>query len=188
MRIIAGTHRGKKLVSPEGENTRPTHDRTREAVFSALQTRLYGARVLDCFAGSGAMALAALSRGAAQALLLEKDENACRVIRQNIELTREEEKARLVCGDAIQLLQALPAQVFDLVFLDPPYGKGLIEQALKPLLSRRLLAEDALLVAETAAGETLLLPPEISVVKERKYGKNLIRFLAAVPCTEGDVP
>ena len=177
MRIVAGSLRGKKLVSPEGETTRPTHERTREAVFAALQAVTPGARVLDGFAGSGAMALEALSRGAEYAVLLERDEVACRAIERNIRDCRLEERARLVRGDALKILETLEAEPFDLVLLDPPYGKGLIEQALELLLRRGLLAEDVWIVAETAAGEALDLSAGFFVAREKKYGKNLVRFL-----------
>ena len=176
MRIVAGSIRGKKLVSPIGETTRPTHERTREAVFSALQTLVLGARVLDCFAGSGAMALEAISRGAESAVLIEMDQSAAQVIGQNIALCRMEKQARLLQGDAIQALEGLTGP-FDLVLLDPPYGKGLIEQALEVLTRRSLLSSDAVLVAETAAGEELDVPEGLSIYKEKKYGKNLVRFI-----------
>ncbi len=177
LRIVAGSLRGKKLVSPEGETTRPTHERTREAVFAALQAVTPGARVLDAFAGSGAMALEALSRGAESAILLERDEAACRAIERNIRDCRLEERARLIRGDALKILETLEAEPFDLVLLDPPYGKGLIERALELLLRRGLLAEDVWIVAETAAGEALDLSAGFFVAREKKYGKNLVRFL-----------
>ena len=177
MRIVAGTRRGKTLVSPKGETTRPTHERTREAVFGSLQLLVPGARVLDCFAGSGAMALEALSRGAAWALLLERDGEACKTIEENIRLTGMEDRAELRRGDALESLAGLRNTAFDLALLDPPYGQGLIERALALLALEGRLAEGAVLVAETAAGEALELPKGYCLWKERKYGKNLVRFL-----------
>ncbi|MDH3961098.1 MAG: 16S rRNA (guanine(966)-N(2))-methyltransferase RsmD, partial [Desulfuromonadales bacterium] len=133
MRVIAGTSRGRRLTMFEGRDVRPTPDRVREALFSILQSKLgsfSGIKVLDLFAGSGALAIEALSRGAASACLVEKDRAAELVIRKNLNLCKLEEKTSLHIKDALRCLQEFTAASFDLIFLDPPYSQGLAEQAL----------------------------------------------------------
>ena len=173
MRIISGEFRNRILVAPEGQNTRPTAERAREAVFSILQNRLYGSVVLDLFAGSGAMGLEALSRGSARAVLVESDRAALRAIRENVRKLRVEARAEILGLDFTAALGRARGP-FDLVFLDPPYGKGLIPQALKLLREQRLLASDALLVAEHE--EDLPRIPGYEVVKNRRYGRAHFTF------------
>jgi len=124
MRIIAGEHRGRRIESPPGLETRPMLDRVREAMFSTLGARLEGARVLDLYAGSGSLGLEALSRGARRARMIEKDPKALLVLRKNVELLGLGERAEIVRGDALRkdLWRPLGStEGFDLVFLDPPY-------------------------------------------------------------------
>ena len=180
MRVIAGTSRGRRLAVFEGRNIRPTPDRVREALFSILHSKLggfSGIRVLDLFAGSGALAIEALSRGAASALLVDKDPASLKIVRENLERCQLADRASVLAGDAWQVLQGLAAGSFDLVFLDPPYGQGLAERAVIEAGRLKLLSEHGLLCVETAAGETL---PEAAgpllCIDVRRYGSIMINF------------
>ncbi len=175
MRIIAGTNRGRNLISPIGLGTRPTADRVREAVFSSIGSRVFTARILDLFAGTGAMSLEALSRGALSAVLIEKDKSAAEIIKKNIALCKAQD-ARLIVADCFSVIPSLKGQ-FDLVFIDPPYNRGLLSKALIALLNTDCLSEDALIVAETSSSE----PEEICFehlfeIKRAKYGEAQIIY------------
>ena len=171
---------GSPLVSPPGENTRPTADRVREALFNILAARLDGARVLDLFGGSGALALEALSRGAACAVIGDKDPGAVNVIRRNaLSVLGEAElpRAKIVCRDYRALLASL-AEPFDLVFLDPPYRmQEAYGNAMAQMQQRNLLAPDARIVAEMAAGASVPLPSGFCTLDERKYGDTKLVFV-----------
>ena len=179
MRVIAGTSRGRRLTEFKGKNVRPTPDRVREALFSILQSKLgsfSGLTVLDLFAGSGALAIEALSRGAESAFLIEHDRKATTVIRENIELCRLGSQTKIIYRDAFVALKELPA-TFDLIFLDPPYKKGLAEQAATIISELSLLNVDGVICAETACDESM--PEQIGVLKrldQRRYGSVMIHF------------
>ena len=184
MRIITGTARGVRLRTLEGEETRPTAERTKEAVFSMIPFELVGRRILDAFAGSGQMGLEALSRGARTALLIDKNRSAAEIIKRNVELTRMGEKAEVVCGDAADCLKRRAGrEQYDIVFLDPPYKSELIKQTLNRLIEYKMLSENATVVCESGEPLTLLLKdaPEllekINVVKTARYGIAHITFV-----------
>ncbi|MGE3142251.1 MAG: 16S rRNA (guanine(966)-N(2))-methyltransferase RsmD [Hyphomonadaceae bacterium] len=185
MRIIGGTYKGRTLATPAGRATRPTAERTREALFNILahapfSPGLEGRRVLDLFAGSGALGLEALSRGAAFALFVETDEGARGAIRANIEALGLFGVTRLHRRDATDLGQR-PAGLsapFDLVFMDPPYGRGLCEAALQRLGSGGWMAPEALIVLEHGAEETILTAG-YETLDTRFYGAAALRFLRA---------
>jgi 16S rRNA (guanine966-N2)-methyltransferase len=169
VRIIAGTHRGARIFAPPGTGTRPTGDRVREAAFNLIGP-VDGARVLDLFAGSGAMGLEALSRGAAAAVFVEADRDACRAIERNLDKLALR-GATVLCQDVRQALsaEARAGKRYDLVLVDPPYG---MFASLQPLLARHLpslLAEDGLAVVETDAREGPGLPG-LSERTSRRYG------------------
>ncbi len=149
MRIIAGSARGTRLETLEGDNTRPTSERAKEAIFSMLQFELRERRVLDLFAGSGQLALEALSRGAQSALLCDASDKAAAIIRRNVEKTHMSERCRVRCCDHAALCRSLGGETFDLVFLDPPYAQHLVCPALRTLLDAGALAKDALIVCES---------------------------------------
>jgi len=165
MRIIAGSKRGARIAAPKGIATRPTGDRVREAAFNLIGP-VDGAAVLDLFAGSGAMGLEALSRGAASATFVESDRAACRTISQNLEklgLTG----ARVVCGDAVWALRQ-EGRAYDLVLVDPPYE---LWAALGPRLAdqlARVLAPDGLVLVETGSKTEPALP--LALRTSRRYG------------------
>jgi 16S rRNA (guanine(966)-N(2))-methyltransferase RsmD len=174
MRIVAGRWGGRRLAAPPGTGTRPTSDRVREALFSILGARVAEARVLDLFAGSGALGLEALSRGAAAVTFVERAPAARRALRANAETLGAE--AEIVRAEALKWLRAASgeARQYDLVFLDPPYrqAEGL-GAALSDLLPA-VLGRDALVVAESDRRTPLELT--IPTLDERRYGDTLIRF------------
>lgn len=177
MRIISGQARGRKLTTLPGDNTRPTLDRTREALFNILQTRVFDARVLDLFAGSGALALEALSRGATSAVLCDHSPEACAVIEKNMDAVRVREKAQLLRCEAGDALNRLAGRQFDLIFLDPPYHKGLVDEALRGIAAGGLLAQGGRICAETASDEGVDLPDGLALIDQRRYGKTLLHFI-----------
>ena len=181
MRIIAGRFRGKQLTSPEGDAIRPTADRVRESVFNIIASRLgpglEGVRVLDLFAGTGALGLEALSRGAASAVFVETDAEARGLIRDHIQEFGVAGTAKLLRRDATALGPAGTMGPVDLVFLDPPYGRGLGEQALAGLLAGGWLASDALIVLEEAADAEIALPQGFTLEDRRLYGAAAIHLI-----------
>ena len=171
MRIVAGTLGGRRIAAPRGRDVRPTSDRVREALFSILGARVAGARVLDLFAGTGALGLEALSRGAATAVFVDRDVSA---VRANLEaLGLEAEVHRC---DALAFVRA-GGGPFDLVFLDPPYKSA---SDLAPKLADTLpalLAPAAIVVSESDRRAPLDIPP-LEIQDERRYGDTLIRLHA----------
>jgi 16S rRNA (guanine966-N2)-methyltransferase len=165
MRIVAGTHRGRRIAAPKGLSTRPTGDRVREAAFNLIGP-VDDANVLDLFAGSGAMGLEALSRGAASVTFVESDRAACRTIAENLERLQLT-GARITCGDALWAVRR-DSRTYDLVLVDPPYEDW---AALEPKLAEhlpRVLAEDGVLVVETGARTEPSLP--LPLRTSRRYG------------------
>ena len=182
MRIVAGRHRGRSLRTPDDLAVRPTADRTREALFNILvsgrlsdENRLSGARVLDAFAGTGALGLEALSRGAAHAVFMENYAPAIEICRANIKNLGEGERAELVACD---VLHPRPApQPCDLVFLDPPYNQGLAEKALASLVKAGWIAPGTLVSLEMMKNEAFALPKRFEELDARTYGKARLVFL-----------
>jgi len=181
VRVIAGKLRGKTLGGFRGNAVRPTSDRIREAIFSALLSRMGSfeqTRVLDMFAGTGALAIESLSRGAALAVLFDDAPASQQLIARNLQACRLEESVRLHRGDAFKLLpKAASWGPFDVVFIDPPYGKGLAEKALLALTGAGLLHEGSWVVVETGRDETL--PEEVGSLElslQRDYGTSSIRY------------
>jgi 16S rRNA (guanine966-N2)-methyltransferase len=187
MRIVGGRFKGRNIAAPPGRDTRPTGERAREAVFNILDHApwtpgIEGRRVLDLFAGSGALGLEAMSRGAAFALFVETDAAARGAIRDNIEALGLFGATRIHRRDATDL-GAKPAglgEPFDLVFLDPPYGKGLGEQALSRLGPGGWITSDALIVLECAVDETPAAPG-FETLDTRTYGAAKVLFLRPQP-------
>jgi len=168
LRIIAGSARGRRIEAPEGRDTRPTLDRVRENLFNMLQGSVADARVLDLFAGSGALSLEALSRGAESAVMADRDREACRVIRKNTEALRFSDRARILQSEWKQTVQALRGEQFDLIFLDPPYAMTDLRDVMEAL--RPLMAEDCVTVIEHRADTGVMVPAWLETVKERKWG------------------
>lgn len=169
MRIIAGRHRGRKLTPPSGERVRPTTDRLRESLFNILAHRpefsFHGARVADLFAGTGALGLEAASRGAAHVVFVENHPASLDLIRENITSLHETGNCRVIAGDARRLPKSEAA--FDLVFLDPPYGKDLLPPALLSLVASGWLKSGSLIVAEQGAEEVIEYPDDFHEISTR---------------------
>ena len=183
MRIIGGEARGRRLFAPEGMDTRPTADRTRESLFNILNARLYGVHVLDLFGGTGALALEALSRGAAFAAIADVSPAAIRAIERNAEAVLKEERAsraRILRADYRQALRALSGQRFELVFLDPPYRMAeAYGESLRMLAAGGMLSEDAVVVLERQKDVALSLPDEFEIFDSRAYRDTVIDFVRA---------
>ena len=172
MRIIGGSARGRRLFAPPGENTRPTADRVREALFNILAARLDGARVLDLFGGSGALALEALSRGAARCVFLDENREAVNIVMKNCKNCGVFDRSRVNIGEAARFLSACREQ-FDLVLLDPPFHNGTLENIL-PIVDK-CVAPGGIVICESET--KLVLPAEVGSLqlkKQYKYGKVLL--------------
>lgn len=147
MRVITGSARGVRLKTPEGLLTRPTSERVKEAVFSVIQFEVEGSRVLDLFAGTGQMGIEALSRGAREAVFVDERRDACDLVRENLRRTRLSEQAQVVQGDFLSYLQTC-RKTFDLIFLDPPYRKEFLENALKSITEIDILSDRGIIICE----------------------------------------
>jgi len=187
VRIVSGRFRGRALVAPPGQGTRPTSDRARQAVFNILEHApwspgLRDARVIDLFAGSGALGLEALSRGAAFCLFVETDEAARGAIRENMDALGLFGAARVHRRNATDLgvRPGSAGEAFDLAFLDPPYGKGLAEQALARLAEGSWLKPGAICVVERGVGEAPLAVEGFEDLDARDYGAARVWFVKAV--------
>ena len=181
MRIVAGKFRGKQLTSPSDESIRPTADRVRESMFNILASRLgpvfSGLRVLDLFAGTGALGLEALSRGAEHVTFVDNGAEARGLIRDHIEAFGAAGITKLLRRDATALGQPGTFGRFDLIFLDPPYGQGLGEKALSELAANGWIAPGATVVWEEAAGAEVTIPAGFTLEDTREYGAAAVRFL-----------
>jgi 16S rRNA (guanine966-N2)-methyltransferase len=180
LRIISGDLKGRRLFSPKGIKTRPTADRLRENIFNIISFRVEGSLVIDLFAGTGAMGIEALSRGAASALFIDNDKEALNAIKKNIENCGLGDRATIAAIDIeknkIGIKHAFGAA--NLVFIDPPYNKNLIRPAMVNLSRSKSLQKEALLVIEHDSMETI--PEDIHCYKRddwRKYGKTLVSFV-----------
>lgn len=172
MRVITGSARGMTLKTLDGTDVRPTTDKVKEAVFSAIQFEIEGRRVLDLFAGSGQLGIEALSRGALHATFVDADKNAVKIVKENLEKTRLLANASVAQTDALAFL-TMTDKVFDIAFLDPPYGKGLLQKALAKVGER--IAEGGLVVCEHPFGEELEdAYGELTRQKEYKYSKTAV--------------
>jgi len=177
LRIVGGKHRGRAIAAPEGRATRPTSSRAREALFNILihaswrqdgTSPLVEARVLDAFAGSGALGLEALSRGAEHVTFLDNDPRAIRLIGENLRKLGETAAAKVVRADATRPPPA--REPCDLVFLDPPYRSGLAAPALAALDQAGWIAADAVVTVELALNEDIAPPAGFEMIDERRYG------------------
>ena len=177
MRIIAGEMRSRKIKAPEGMDTRPTADRVKEALFSILAFRLPGARVLDLYGGSGALALEALSRGADSAVINDCSPRACRAIRENIEALGCQGRARLLQlqdGAALAALEKA-GDAFDLIFLDPPYRMDALPVCAE-ILKKGLLRPDGVIIVEHGRETPPETPPGLVLGDRREYGAAGLSF------------
>lgn len=175
MRVIAGSARRVPLKTPEGMDTRPTQDRIKETLFNMLQYELADCIFLDLFAGSGAIGIEALSRGAKQAVFVEQDEKAVAIIRENLKATRLEDRAVIMHCDALSALRRLEGKYrFDLIFMDPPYNHELEKQMLSSLKDSSLIDKESTIIVETSLETSFDYLESIGFImeKNKKYKTN----------------
>lgn len=191
MRIVAGSLRGRAIVAPDGQGTRPTSDRARQAIFNVLEHAAWaepldGARVIDLYAGSGALGFEAISRGAAFALFVEIDDEARGAIRENADAYGVMGRTRVHRRSAIDLgvRPGSEGEAFDLAFLDPPYRKGLGEQTLMRLLEGNWLKPGAVVVFERGSDEPEIDTPGYERLDARDYGAARVLFLRVSPAAD----
>lgn len=182
MRVISGKSRGKKLVSLEGDNTRPTLDRVKEALFNIIQFNIQDAVALDLFAGTGALGVEALSRGAKEAIFCDKVPDAIKVIKQNVTNTNNLDKSSIINKDYNEVIEKLVEQnkKVDIVFLDPPYKTNLAIESLQKIIMSDLLTEDGIVVIETDdinKEQEILKIEKVEIFDKRKYGSVWLIFI-----------
>jgi len=182
LRIISGRLKGKKIASIPGLSTRPTSDKVREAIFSIIGHQIEGTSFLELYAGTGAIAIEAVSRGADKTVMIENGQAAAETIRKNIEHCGISDRAKLIKWDIEQNLNCIKNMdsKFDMVFLDPPYEKNLVKKTLKHLCLCGSIASEACVIVQHSRNESLdlqNLDECYSLEKERRYGKNTVSFL-----------
>lgn len=174
MRVITGSARGVSLKTPNGQLTRPTADRVKEALFSIIQFDIPGARVLDLFGGTGQLGIEALSRGAAHAVFVDAREDACRLIRENLKRTSLEANASVVRADYLQYLKSCRDK-FHIILLDPPYAEVFLENSLKLITEIDILHSGGIIIAERPVGKELPWDfPGYTRSRDYKYGNTLL--------------
>lgn len=174
MRVITGTARGVLLKTPDGQLTRPTTDRVKEALFSIIQFDVPTARVLDLFGGTGQLGIEALSRGAKSAVFVDSREDACRLIRENLKRTKLERDGKVVRADYLDYLKRC-RETYDIIFLDPPYAEVFLENALKCIAEIDILQSGGIIVAERPTGKELPWEFEgFTRSRDYKYGNTLL--------------
>ena len=176
MRVITGSARGAKLNTLDGLETRPTSDRVKEAIFNIIQFDVEGRRILDLFAGSGQMAIEALSRGASYAVLVDRNAEAVRVIRDNVKKVHFEDRTTILQSDYLRYLSTC-REKFDIIFLDPPYAEVFLEKALQKISEIDILSEGGIIVCERSREKHI--PTQIgdlSCSKDYCYGKTAVNL------------
>ena len=176
MRVISGSARGRRLKELQGMETRPTTDRVKEALFSIIQFELPGREVLDLFAGTGQLGIEALSRGAARCTFVDQRKDAAALVRENLKLTGLSDQARVVQGDSISYLMSC-REKFHVIFLDPPYQKGLYGPVLEAIVREKVLKEDGMIIAEHLSKETMPPIAGLTVSRVKNYGATAMTFL-----------
>lgn len=184
VRVISGSARGLKLNTPGDDRVRPTTDRVKESMFNIVQDWVYDSQVLDLFAGSGALGIEALSRGASQAVFCDNSLDSIKIIKSNIEKARVADRSQIVSGDFKRCLRDMEAknQSFDMIFVDPPYYKGLFEEVLDTIRSCKILKKDGIVIVEHDAKKPIGQVEGLEVYKEKKYGITMLTFY----CLEDD--
>lgn len=179
MRIITGIAKGRKIKAPEGLSTRPTADRVKESLFNIISKRIFEARVLDLFAGTGNLGLEAISRGAKMCTFVDSSKSSFKILKENIETLNFQNKCEAYNSDAFSALKQFGKRdiKFDLVFLDPPYSKGLVEKAVEEIYNQNLLSDGGIIVSEYDQNDNI---PErignIRIYRTEKYGRTKISF------------
>ena len=180
MRVISGSARGTRLKTPDGQLTRPTSDRVKEAIFSVIQFEVEGSRFLDLFGGSGQMGIEALSRGAKSAVFVDGRREACRLIQDNLKLTRLQDKATVVQSDYLSYLSRC-RETFDIIFLDPPYAELFLENSLKKISEIDILSSRGIIICERPAEKLLDFEvPGFQRGKDYRYGNTWVTIFRKV--------
>ena len=180
MRIISGKARGTKLYTLEGLTTRPTLDRVKESIFNIIQSKIQDSTVLDLFAGSGAIGLEMISRGAIKAILCDKSKDAIEIIEKNIEKTHMKDKVELYNLDFENCIDKVKTIKFDIIYLDPPYNTNYISKALNKIVDLDIVKQEGLIIVETDDEPRILKEIDkikVKIVDKRKYGRATIIFL-----------
>lgn len=176
MRVITGSARGTKLKTMDGLATRPTSDRVKEAIFNIIQFDIAGRRVLDLFAGSGQLAIEALSRGAAYAVLIDQNAEAVKVIKENLKKTKFDQQASVFQSDYLRYLSTA-SEKFDIILLDPPYAENFIENALRKISEIDILSEGGIIVCERPREKVLpAIVGDLICSKDYHYGKTAVNL------------
>lgn len=179
MKVIAGTARGMNLVTPQGKHTRPTTGKIKETLFNIIQADVPGSRFLDLYSGSGSIAVEALSRGAKEAVFVDNNKEALACINENIRKTRFGNQSQVMRTEVMHALKKLDnaGRVFDIIFMDPPYGRGFEKEATRFLLNSHIVEEDTLIIIETKKGEDISyiesFPCSLEKVKEYKNNQHI---------------
>lgn len=179
MRIITGTAKGRVIIAPEGQDTRPTSDRVKESLFNIISKKIYSARVLDLFSGTGNLGLESISRGAEACTFVEKNNNTYKILSMNIEKLGFISNSELYKGDAFDVLETLRKnnRKYDIIFLDPPYSMGLVEKSIKRISELMLLDKNGIIISECDEKDSV---PEsiynIKIYRVEKYGRTKIYF------------
>ncbi len=184
MRIITGSARGTKLDTLAGDATRPTSERAKEALFSMIQFDIEGRNVLDLFAGSGQLALEALSRGAASVDMVDKSKDAVKILAQNAKKTKLEGLCTVWCMDYAEYIRKNAGKKFDIIFIDPPYADGIIGEVLMKLISAGMMKPTSIIICESGTDKIFSgykhLENEFVLLKQNKYGISYITLLQKV--------
>ena len=191
MRIITGTSKGRRLATPKSQAVRPTSDRVKESMFNILGKEVEGKIVLDLYAGTGNLGIEALSRGAKRALFVERGRRAVRLIQRNISQCGMQERSEILLKDVSRAIGILSqrGESFDLILMDPPYEKGLIQETLTRLHSTRIYHEDTILLIEHDRREPI--PEKVegwTLIRQQGIGDTVISFLTPHPATKGGEP
>lgn len=179
MRIITGKAKGLKLTAPAGLDVRPTADRVKESLFNILGNQLFDANVLDLFSGSGNLGLEAYSRGAKKVVFVDSSKLSISFLKKNVTRAKADSYVKIYLNDAVKSIGLLAEQgfVFDIIFCDPPYNKGLEKLIIKELAKSSLLSQDGILVLEHSSKDTLASNAKLVVYRVEKYGNTHLTFL-----------
>lgn len=176
MNVIAGSARSLKLIAPEGLDTRPTGARVKESLFNIISNDLYDADFLDLFAGSGAMGIEALSRGAKSAVFIDLSDESIKAVKRNLEFTRLTDKASVIKSDVVSAINSVKSK-FDIIFMDPPYSKGLTQKTLDAIAKAEILKENGFIIAEQAIDEEVPNVKGLKVFRIKEYRISKMTFI-----------
>jgi len=175
LRIISGDKKGQKLISLKRKKLRPTSDKVKGAIFNILKS-VEGKKVLDLFAGSGALGIEALSRGAEEVVFVDNSFASLNIIRKNLERLRFREKGKLVKKDVLRFLRSKKEESFDLILVDPPYAKGICQKILEILAAKKFLNADGILVIEYHKKEKIEKGADFILLQQKRYGDTIVSF------------